>query len=176
MDAEILKEFRAYRDQVLAKFDEYDKILRTLVDGKTKLIAGTFDDETALKVKDLYPLFADIVGTVQKKGFRCRYEVNGQMNLYKLSCDDQTAEGTQILADWNPKDAQAIWTAIDVEHTGTLDDPIPAAAGMEYVKGKYYIEDATIYLMNREGMQDGEKITLQYLPSEMVGQYFEKVK
>jgi len=136
----------------------------------------TADDQTALVGKDLYPLFADIVGTVQKKGFRCRYEVNGQMNLYKLSCDDQTAEGTQILADWNPKDAQAIWTAIDIEHAGTLEDPIPAAAGMEYVKGKYYIENGTIYLMNREGMQDGESIALQYLPSQLVGQYFEVAK
>ena len=136
----------------------------------------TADDQTALVGKDLYPLFADIVGTVQKKGFRCRYKVNGQMNLYKLSCDDQTAEGTQILADWNPKDAQAIWTAIDIEHAGTLEDPIPAAAGMEYVKGKYYIENGTIYLMNREGMQDGESIALQYLPSQLVGQYFEVAK
>ena len=135
----------------------------------------TADDQTALAGKDLYPMFADIVGTVQKKGFRCRYEVNGQMNLYKLSCDDQTADGTQILADWNPVDAQAIWTAIDVEHAGTLDDPIPAAAGMEYVKGKYYIEGTTIYLMNRAGMQDGESITLQYLPSQLVGQYFTEV-
>lgn len=173
---EILKEFRAYREQVLAKFDEYDRILRQLVGEKTNLIAGTFDDKTALAVKELYPMFSDIVGTVQKKGFRCRYEVNGQMNLYKLSCDDQTADGTQILADWNPASAQAIWTAIDTEHTGTLDDPIPAAAGMEYVKGKYYIEGTQVYLMNRQGMEDGEKITLQYLPSQLVGQYFEKVK
>lgn len=135
----------------------------------------TADDQTALAGKDLYPMFADIVGTVQKKGFRCRYEVNGQMNLYKLSCDDQTADGTQILADWNPVDAQSIWTAIDIEHAGTLDDPIPAAAGMEYVKGKYYIEGTKIYLMNRAGMQDGESIQLQYLPSQLIGQYFEEV-
>ncbi len=135
----------------------------------------TADDQTVLAGKDLYPMFSDIVGTTQKKGFRCRYEVNGQMNLYKLSCDDQTADGTQILESWNPADAQAIWTAIDIEHAGTLDDPIPAAAGMEYVKGLYYIEGTTIYLMNRSGMQDGEKITLQYLPSQLVGQYFEEV-
>lgn len=135
----------------------------------------TADDQTALAGKDLYPLFADIVGTVQKKGFRCRYEVDGQMNLYKLSCGDQTADGTQILEDWDPVSAQSIWTAIDADHVGTLDDPIPAAAGMEYVKGKYYIENGVIYLMNREGMADGESITLQYLPSELVGQYFMEV-
>lgn len=136
----------------------------------------TADDQTAVKAMDLYPMFSGIAGTYQKKGFRCRYEVNGQMNLYKLSCDDQTADGTLIVENWNPADARAIWTAIDIEHAGTLDDPIPAAAGMEYVKGKYYIENGTIYLMNRAGMQDGESVTLQYLPSQLVGQYFEKVE
>ena len=136
----------------------------------------TADDQTAVKCKDLYPMFADIANTYQKKGFRCRYEVNGQMNLYKLSCDDQTAEGTLIVETWNSVDAQSIWTAIDIEHEGTLADPIPAAKGMEYVKGKYYIENDGIYLMNRVGMKDDESIVLQYMPSELIGQYFEVVK
>ena len=61
---------------------------------------------------------------------------------------------------------------IDVTHAGTIDDPIPAAAGMEYTKGLYYIEGETVYLMSREGMEDGESITLAYLPSQLVGQYF----
>lgn len=135
----------------------------------------TATDQTALVGKELYPLFADIVGTVQKKGFCCRYEVGGQMNLYKLSCNDQTANGTLILDNWTPADAPSIWTAIDIEHEGTLEDPIPAVAGMEYIKGKYYIEDGTIYLMNRQGMADGESVVLHYLPSQLVGQYFEAV-
>lgn len=132
----------------------------------------TADDQTAVKAMELYPLFDNIKGTYQKKGFRCRHEVNGQMNLYKLSCDDATEQGTLIVENWNPAAAQAIWTAIDIEHAGTLEDPIPAAAGMEYVKGKYYIENNVIYMMNRQGMQDGESVTLHYLPSELVGQYF----
>lgn len=135
----------------------------------------TADDQTAVKAMELYPLFDNIKGTYQKKGFRCRHEVNGQMNLYKLSCDDATEQGTLIVENWNPVDAQAIWTAIDIEHVGTLDDPIPAARGMEYVKGKYYAENDVIYLMNRVGMQDGESVVLQYLPSELIGQYFEAV-
>lgn len=135
----------------------------------------TADDQTALAGKDLYPVFPDIVGTYQKKGTRCRYEVNGQMNLYKLSAEDVTEDGTLIVENWNPIDAQAIWTAIDIEHAGTLEDPIPAARGMEYVKGKYYIENRTVYLMNRQGMADGESVILQYLPSELVGQYFAEV-
>lgn len=140
-----------------------------------KSMAKKADDQTAVKAMDLYPLFADIAGTYQKKGLRCRYEVGGQMNLYKLTCDDATEQGTLIVENWTPTDAPSIWTAIDIEHAGTLDDPIPAAAGMEYVKGKYYIENGTIYLMNRAGMQDGESVTLYYLPSQLVGQYFEAV-
>lgn len=135
----------------------------------------TADDQTAVKAMDLYPMFSDIAGTYQHKGFRCRYEVNGQMNLYKLSADDVTEQGTLIQANWNPVDAQAIWTAIDIQHTGTLEDPIPAARGMEYIKGKYYSENGTIYLMSRQGMADGESIILQYMPSELVGQYFTAV-
>lgn len=60
-------------------------------------------------------------------------------------------------------------------HAGTIEDPIPASRGMEYVKGLYYIENNVIYLMNRQGMQDGESVVLQYMPSELVGQYFEIV-
>lgn len=62
----------------------------------------------------------------------------------------------------------------DETHAGTKEDPIPAVAGMEYEKGKYYSDGGKLYLMNRQGMNDGDKITLYYLPSQLVGQYFEE--
>lgn len=64
---------------------------------------------------------------------------------------------------------------IDVEHAGTKEDPIPAAKGMDYIYGKYYRdpEDGKIYLCKRTGEEDGGVINLQYLPHELVGQYFE---
>lgn len=74
-----------------------------------------------------------------------------------------------------PDKTPALWAVIDVTHAGTIEDPIPASRGMEYVKGLYYIENNVIYLMNRQGMQDGESVVLQYMPSELVGQYFEIV-
>ena len=43
---------------------------------------------------------------------------------------------------------------------------------MEYIKGKYYSEDGRVYKMDRAGMEDGESIVLQYLPSQLLGQYF----
>ena len=63
---------------------------------------------------------------------------------------------------------------IEVEHSGTIDDPIVAARGMEYVYGKYYIdpEDNQTYLCERPNEPVGNTVTLQYLPHELVGNYF----
>lgn len=133
----------------------------------------TVTDDVALKAKELYPSFDQIKGTYQKKGARCTYEVDGELFLFKLTCEDQTAEGTYIVENWTPKDTPAIWTGIDETHKGTLEDPIPAVRGMEYEYGKYYIEGETVYLMNRE-VPNG-KIKLDYLPSQLVGHYFEIV-
>ena len=124
----------------------------------------TADDQTALTGMELYPTWVE--GIAVSVGDR--YQFNGK--LYKCG----QAHTTQ--ADWTPDITPALWTVIDVTHAGTIDDPIPASAGMEYTKGLYYIEDGVIYLMNRQGMAEGESITLYYLPSQLVGQYFEVVE
>ena len=55
------------------------------------------------------------------------------------------------------------------------DEVITASRGMEYVYGQKYLdpEDSKIYICKRTGEADGGKVTLQYLPHELVGQYFE---
>ena len=127
-------------------------------------VRPNLSDNQALKYTAMYPLWA--VGIAVTEGQR--YQYNDR--LYKVV----QAHTTQ--ADWTPDITPAMWTVIDEEHTGTIDDPIPAVVNMEYTKGLYYIEDGTIYLMNRQGMADGEKITLAYLPSQLVGHYFEVVQ
>ena len=163
MYEEIMREFKTFREQVYAKFAEYDEILRTLIGSNSEKIVSTFTDENALKVIDLYPKWA--VGIAVSVGDRYQYEGK----LYKCV----QAHTTQ--SDWTPDITPALWTVIDVEHTGTLVDPIPAVAGMEYEYGKYYIESETIYICQRTGEPAGGKITLYYLPSQLVGQYFEVV-
>ena len=63
---------------------------------------------------------------------------------------------------------------INTSSPGTIDDPIPAARGMEYEYGKYYLdpEDGKKYLCKR-GNETGS-IVLYYLPHELIGQYFEE--
>ena len=78
---------------------------------------------------------------------------------------------------WEPSATPALWVVVDVEHAGTQDDPIPASRGMEYEYGKYYLdsEDGKTYLCERTGEAAGGKIVLQYLPHELVGNYFTAV-
>lgn len=56
------------------------------------------------------------------------------------------------------------------------EDPIPAARGMEYQYGLYYLdpEDSHTYRCARTGEAEGGTVILQYLPHELVGQYFEE--
>ena len=80
-------------------------------------------------------------------------------------------------AGWEPDVAPALWAAVDVSHAGTVDDPVPAVRGMEYVYGRHYRdeENGKVYLCTRIGESEGGVIVLQYLPHELVGQYFEEV-
>lgn len=93
--------------------------------------------------------------------------------VYKV----RPGQGHTSQADWTPDKTPNLWAVIDAEHPGTQADPIPAARGMEYEYGKYYFdgEDGKVYLCERTGEQAGGKITLQYLPHELVGNYFKAV-
>ena len=121
------------------------------------------NDQLALKYSTMYPVWS--VGLAVEVGQRYQYGYR----LYKVV----QAHTTQ--ADWTPDVTRALWTVIDVTHAGTIDDPIPAVAGMEYVYGKYYIEGETVYICKRIGEVEGGTIVLQFLPSQLVGQYFEIV-
>lgn len=103
------------------------------------------------------------------------YAEGDRRNYGGKVCKCRQAHTSQ--ADWTPDKTPALWAVIDAEHAGTQDDPIPASRGMEYEYGKYYLdsEDGKVYLCERTGEQTGGKITLQYLPHELVGNYFKAV-
>lgn len=133
-------------------------------------------DEQALTVKGLYPTFDELVElkyTAKKQGYKFR---DGD-DLYKTAQDNVTFQ-----AQYRPGEGtESLYTHIDETHVGTIEDPIPAKANMEYEYGKYYIEDDVIYLCKRGGVENpeemyGQKETLQYLPSQLIGQYFEVVE
>lgn len=129
--------------------------------------AAILTDGEAAKIPSLSKKW--VVGEVVNVDDRRYYEPT--QRLYKC----RQAHTTQ--ADWTPDQTPALWAVVDVDHAGTVDDPIPAARGMDYIYGKYYKdpEDEKIYLCTRLGEEEGEIINLQYLPHELIGHYFETI-
>lgn len=132
------------------------------------LSAQSATDEQALSMPTLYPEWA--VGVA--------YGGDGQPSivmskgvLYRIQTPHTSQEG------WEPKNTPAMWVAINKTNSGTIGDPIPAVRGMEYVYGLYYRdpEDGLTYLCTRAGAVEGDKVVLQHLPHELVGQYFKTV-
>lgn len=133
-----------------------------------KAARETADDQTALKAKELYKEWVVGMTITQEMIDKGQNRLRYGDKLYKVIQPHTTQ------ADWTPDITASLYTVIDEEHKGTLEDPIPAVRGMEYTKGLYYIEDGKIYQMTRCDEADGTQ-TLQYLPSQLVGQYFEVV-
>lgn len=133
-----------------------------------RVSAQALNDTEALKAKAIYSTWEELISdgyVATEPG----YKFTHGGNLYKTINADQ-----RFQAEWIPgQGTESIFTRIDEIHSGTLADPIPAAVNMEYEKGLYYVENDQVYRMNREGMEDGDKIVLQFFPSALVGQYFE---
>ena len=156
MYEELLKEFKIFREQVYAKFAEYDEILRTLIGSNSEKIVSTFSDENAVKVTDLFPEWKE--GLSVSVGDR--YQYNGK--LYKCV----QAHTTQ--ADWTPDAVPALYTVIDVAHSGTQDDPIPYNGNMALEAGKYYSQSGAVYLCTRDTVNP-----VYNALAELVGLYVE---
>ncbi len=80
--------------------------------------------------------------------------------------------------EWTPDQVPALWAALSKEgETDALEAPITASRGMEYTYGLHYLdtEDGKVYLCKRPGEAEGGTVVLQFLPHELVGQYFEEV-
>ena len=131
-----------------------------------RMQAQSLPDAQALEVLELYDLWAaDTAYTEQYIVHR----PGGQ--LYRCQQAHTSQEG------WEPENTPALWVVIANAEAGTAEDPITAARGMEYQYGLYYRdpEDNLVYLCERTGEEEGGKIVLQYLPHEVVGQYFTEV-
>ena len=119
----------------------------------------------AVKAKSLYPMWSgDSVPYYDGTGAQPQSKVRGKTypdRLYKC------LQGHESQPSWEPDLTPALWVVIDETHAGTVEDPIPAARGMEYTEGLYYLdpEDGKTYLCTRSAV-------LQYLPHELIGQYF----
>ena len=137
------------------------KQLRQLIEQ----LAVTLDDETALTGIELFPMWE--IG----RAYAVDDRVQHGGTLYK--CIQAHTSQT----DWTPDKTPALWEVVSKGQTGTVDDPIDAALGMEYTYGLYYKDpdDGKTYICERTGEPSGGTVILQFLPHELIGLYFEEV-
>lgn len=141
-----------------------------------KMQAQTLTDAQALTVKAMYKNWED-----DPEGYEYKEENpddkrrNYNGGLWNLN------KGHIKQAGWYPGADPTLWTEIVDGHAGSLEDPIPVpesvtTSGFEYECGKYYLESGNVYLMDRQGMSEGEKVILYFPPSQTVGQYFSLIE
>ena len=116
-------------------------------------------DSEAVKIPYCYDAWK--VDVDYKTGDR----VQSDGKLWKCKQEHKSQE------NWKPGiDTASIWEVVDVEHAGTIDDPIPYDMNMEVFKDKYYIEDEVIYKCLEDSGQP------LYASCKDLPRYFEKVQ
>lgn len=121
-----------------------------IVDGERQKVNGyNMSAEDALASKRWYPVWGeDIVdGTSMAVGFRFQYTADdaSESTLYEVvqahTAQMQYAPSTSTAA---------LYKAVNVESTGTADDPIAYTPPMEIYNGKYYTQGGATYLCTRD--------------------------
>ena len=146
---ELTAEEIAEREAAQAAFEAAERSRPLTVEEVTALLIRqqinslTVDDSTALRMREFYPEWKDLIGTtVDKAGFKFTH--GGE--LYKTIPEQHTFQ-----ADWVPGEGtESLYTRIDESHAGTLADPIPYSGNMALEAGKYYSQSGAVYLCTRD--------------------------
>lgn len=138
--------------------DEFLRRLIRMAINQSKLIK---DEQEALDVKELYPQWSSRIGKEVQVGEFYRYKDK----LYKCLQTHTIQEG------WEPDVVESLWTVIDEEHVGTLEDSIPFVVNMEVFEGKYYMHEGVLYLCIRDS-----GTALYHTPGALLGIYFKVVE
>ena len=125
---------------------------------------NALSDAQARTCKLIYQQWSNLIGTTATPGQRFLYGDT----LFKVK--DNAPKHT-FSAEWVPGVTTAsLYEAIDDEHTGTLDDPIPFTQPMEIFNGKYYSQFGKVYLCTRDS---GKPLAFDL--AELVGLYVTEV-
>ena len=111
----------------------------------------------ALSVKEYFPNWKE--GIEIKQGERYQDD-----DLLWECVKDHTSQ-----INWKPSiDTSSLWKIINIEHNGTIDDPIPFVPPMEIFANKYYIQNEIVYKCVRNS-----EIPITQAIAEIVGIYVE---
>lgn len=139
-------------------FSDIQRVQKDLMYIESEINTYNLTSTEALEVKEMYPKWES--GLSVNVGERYLYEDT----LWEVIQAHTTQD------NWKPSmQTASLWKIVEVEHEGTLEDPIPYTPPMEIFKDKYYIEDGIKYKCTRDS-----GIPLVHKLSTLVGLYVEK--
>lgn len=134
------------------------------------------DNNTALRCLSYHPEWAELCKSsykAEKKGYRFQYAGK----LYETVQPSHTFQ-----SQWVPgaEGTASIYSRVEWQHAGTVDDPIPVPdtvppESFTYVVGKVYDEDGVLYLCKFGEEPEGTEHSFPYKPSQNPT-YFVKVE
>lgn len=139
-------------------FSDIKRVKKDLMYIESEINTYNLTSTEALEVKEMYPKWES--GLSVNVGERYLYEDT----LWEVIQAHTTQE------NWKPSLSTAsLWKTVDVEHEGTLEDPIIYTPPMQLYNGKYYKQNDILYKCNRDS-----GIPLTHDLSALVGLYVEK--
>ncbi len=121
----------------------------------------------ALEMQVLFPVWGRDAefGKEVDTGFRLRVVDGKSDTLFEV------IQKHRLQADWKPGvDTASLYKVVDVDHEGTLDDPIPYTPPMELYKDKYYTQGGVKYRCVRDSGQP-----VSHDLAELIGLYVERI-
>ncbi len=155
MQAEVQKEEAFERTRPLTE----SEVSRMLIAQQINTL--TVDDNTALRMKDFYPIFESIIRQTVKQGFKFTH--GGKLwrtEQPEMTIQEHYAPGVGT---------ESLYSEVCETHAGTLEDPIPYSGNMALESGKYYMQDGKVYHCTRD---TGNPVYNAL--SELVGLYVEE--
>ena len=124
----------------------------------------SLEDTVALTAVELFPKWKDLVDKAEKvtKGFR--FQHGGK--LYRTEQPEYVFVDTYVPG---AAGTESLFSKVDKDHAGTIDDPIPYERNMEIYEGLYYSQNGVTYLCIRSSGQP-----LYHDLSDLVGIYVER--
>lgn len=139
-------------EQITANVEEIDEAKNAI---KYSINALDLSNNDTIKFKDYLPDWNDYINKSMPKDFKFQYNNQAYQTLQYINV---------VLSDQTPDIVYSLYVAINEEHDGTLEDPIPYQQQMSIEKGKYYSQYDVIYIAIQD-MPTGMPYDLKDMPS-----------
>lgn len=139
-------------EEITSNIQEIDKAKEAI---KYSINALDLSNNDTIKFIDYLPDWNDYVGKSLPINFKLQYNNQAYQTLQYINV---------VLSDQTPDIVYSLYVAINEEHEGTLEDPIPYVQQMSIEKGKYYIQYDVVYIAIQSTLT-GQPYDLKDMPS-----------